>query len=48
MKELVPEKANILLVSKTYESECDQKEKWYGVPYTSTGMYMILLALIRF
>ena len=32
------EHVNMLWVSKKFSSECDQKEKWFGINYSVHGM----------
>ncbi|XP_075038182.1 nardilysin [Mixophyes fleayi] len=34
LRDLTPEKANLLLLSPTNEGKCDMKEKWFGTQYS--------------
>ena len=36
---LTPDKANIMLISKTLSSECTEKEKWFETHYCVQGLY---------
>lgn len=37
LNQLVPQKANLVLLSGANEGKCDLKEKWFGTQYSMEG-----------
>ena len=35
--QLVPDRCNIMILSREYSKECKLKEKWFGTRYSSEG-----------